>query len=184
MRLSRKEIRDEELIRKVISRALVCRLGLCRENKPHIVPVDFGYDGKEIYFHTARDGMKIDYITANPSVCFEMEESANIIPNNEAACKWSVSFYCVIGIGRVEEILDSQHRNYAMEQIMKHYSSRNWIIDQDKFNKMRIWRIQIEQITEKQSLDKISNNIVSISFQGLPDTISLAKKRGFEYIQS
>ena len=32
--------------------AQICRLGLCKDNRPYIVPVNFGYDGEHIYFHT------------------------------------------------------------------------------------------------------------------------------------
>ena len=59
MRRTDKEIRDQELIARVIQNAQVCQLGLARDNIPYIRPVSFGYDGKAIYFHTAKEGRKI-----------------------------------------------------------------------------------------------------------------------------
>ena len=58
MRRTDKEITDQDLISRVIQNAQVCRLGLARDNIPYILPVSFGYDGKAIYFHTAKEGRK------------------------------------------------------------------------------------------------------------------------------
>ena len=87
MRRKDKEIQDQELIGQIIAQAQVCRLGLCRDGKPYIVPVSFGYDGEFIYFHTALEGMKIDFMTTNNQVCFELEHDVKVIPHDTAACK-------------------------------------------------------------------------------------------------
>jgi nitroimidazol reductase NimA-like FMN-containing flavoprotein (pyridoxamine 5'-phosphate oxidase superfamily) len=156
MRRKDKEIQDKDLIEQIIAQAQVCRLGLCRDRMPYIVPVSFGYDGKFIYFHTAREGMKIDFIAANNQVCFELEHDVKVIPNDNTACKWSFSFYSVIGFGTVEEITDSHLKPYALNQIMIKYSNREWDFDEQLLGKIRLWRISIEQITAKGSKDKIA----------------------------
>ena len=155
MRRKDKEIQDKDLIEQIIAKAQVCRLGLCRDGMPYIVPLSFGYDGQFIYFHTAREGMKIDFMAANNQVCFELEHDVKVIPNDNTACKWSFSFYSVIGFGTVEEITDSHLKPYALNQIMKKYSNREWDFDQQLLEKIRLWRISIEQITAKGSKDKI-----------------------------
>jgi nitroimidazol reductase NimA-like FMN-containing flavoprotein (pyridoxamine 5'-phosphate oxidase superfamily) len=156
MRRKDKEIQDNDLIKQIIAKAQICRLGLCKDKMPYIVPVSFGYDGKSIFFHTAIEGMKIDYITFNNQVCFEFEHDVKVVPNDDTACKWTFSFYSVIGFGTVEEITDFHHKAYAFGQIMKHYSNREWDFNEQLLEKIRIWRISIERITGKQSKDKIS----------------------------
>ena len=64
MRRMDKEITDQDLISQVIHNAQVCRLGLAKDNIPHILPVSFGYDGKGIYFPTAKEGQKIEFLSA------------------------------------------------------------------------------------------------------------------------
>lgn len=151
MRRKEKEIQDPGLIDKIMARAQVCRLGLCKDNAPYVVPVSFGYDGACIYFHTAREGMKLDYLAANNRVCFELEHDVRIIPSPTRACEWSVSFYSVIGFGTVDEIVDPAGKARAVNQIMKHYSGREWEIDERSLEKTRLWRISIERITGKRS---------------------------------
>jgi uncharacterized protein len=155
MRRKDKEIQDNDLIDQIISKAQVCRLGLCKDNRPYIVPVSFGYDGGSIYFHTAGEGMKLEFIASNNQVCFELEHDVKVVPN-DSACNWSFSFYSVIGFGTVEEITDSSHKMHALGQIMKHYAANSeWEFNGPLFDKIRVWRISIEAMTGKRSKDKI-----------------------------
>jgi uncharacterized protein len=155
MRHKKREIQNTALIEEIIAKAEVCRLGLCKDGMPYIVPVSFGYDGSFIFFHTAAEGMKIDYIAANNQVCFELEHDVRVIPDDNAACKWSMSFYSVIGFGTVEEITESHIKIYALGQIMKHYSNQEWDFDEEIVEKTRLWRIEIKRITGKQSKDRV-----------------------------
>lgn len=155
MRRTLQEIHSKELLERVIANAQVCRLGLSKDNAPYVVPISFGYDGECIYFHTAAEGMKLDYIAANGKVCFEMEDEVRVIPNADDASKWSVSYYSIIGFGTVKEILDHQQKSYALNQVMRHYSGREWSLDEGQLNRARVWRIAIERMTGKQSKDEI-----------------------------
>ena len=154
MRRKDKEVRDRTLIDQVIARAQVCRLGLCKDNQPYIVPLSYGYDGNLIYFHTASEGMKLDFLAANNRVCFEMEHDVRIVRDESSACKWSQSFYSVIGFGTIHEITDLPQKIAALNQLMKHYSGREWNFDETSFIKIKIWAITIDQISGKKTKDK------------------------------
>ena len=110
MRRTDKEITDQELISQIIEQAQVCRLGLAKDNIPYILPVSFGYDGMAIYFHTAREGRKIEFMTANDRVCFEFEHGVQLIRNDSNPCKWTFSFQSVIGYGTVRELTGLSER--------------------------------------------------------------------------
>jgi uncharacterized protein len=156
MRRKDKEIHDRELIEQIMAQARVCRLGLCKDEIPYIVPVSFGYDGVYIYFHTAREGMKIDYMSCNKRVCFELEHEVELIPAEDFACKWSFSFYSIIGFGTVEEISEPKQKANALNQIMKHYSHREWVFNLESLERTRLWRITIERMTGKQSKHQLN----------------------------
>lgn len=47
-------------------------LGCVREGHPYVVPMHYAYDGENLYFLTT-EGMKTDYLEANPQVCFQVE---------------------------------------------------------------------------------------------------------------
>jgi hypothetical protein len=86
-----------------------------------------------------------------------LEHEVRVVPNALEACKWSFSYYSVIGFGTVAEIVDHQRKVYALNQIMRHYSNREWDYDEHAMEKVRLWCISIEQVTGKQSQDKIAN---------------------------
>ena len=154
MRRTDRQINDRATIDRIIAAAEVCRLGLSNRDHPYIVPVSFGYDGQAIYFHTALEGMKIEYMIANPSVCFEMETDVRVVPNEDVACKWGHAYSSVIGFGTVHEVTDPIGRQAAMNQVMQHYSSRQWEFDPETFAQVRIWCISIEQVTGKRRENK------------------------------
>jgi nitroimidazol reductase NimA-like FMN-containing flavoprotein (pyridoxamine 5'-phosphate oxidase superfamily) len=153
MRRIDRQIPDRETIDQIIATAGVCRLGLSNRDQPYVIPVSFGYDGKAIYFHTAMEGMKIEYMTANPRVCFEMEQDVRVVRNEQVACKWGQLFSSVIGFGTVQEITEQPSRLAAMNQVMQHYSGKNWEFDPETFAQVRLWRISIDQLTGKRRAD-------------------------------
>ena len=151
MRRREKEIKDWDAISGIIRDSKVCRLGLAMNNAPYVVPVSFGYDGDAIYFHTAKEGKKIEYIEANNSVCFEFEAEVRIIPDEVSPCKWSFSFQSVIGYGKIHELVEEGEKIGGLDLIMKQYSDKKWRIDENKLNPVRVWKITIDSLTGKQS---------------------------------
>lgn len=154
MRRVDKEIRDPEIISQIISQSQVCRLGLAKDNVPYIVPVSFGYDGTALYIHTARTGRKIEFIEANPHVCFECEQGVALKPHDRDPCHWTFSFQSVIGYGVIRELTDPVEATAALQLIMGQYSERQWSFTEESIAPLRVWKIMIESVTGKQSKDK------------------------------
>ena len=64
--------RDETL--RVLKKYSYGRLGLAFQNESYVVPVSYGYDQGRIFFHSAKQGKKVDFIKNNSRVCFEVDE--------------------------------------------------------------------------------------------------------------
>lgn len=154
MRRHDKEVTSRQEIDAIIRSALVCRIALAKDDEPYLVPVSFGYDGKSLFIHTAKRGRKIDFITANNRVCFEFEANVSLQVDDNDACKWTFEFESVIGYGRVIELETSEDKAQGLNQIMLHYSGRKWDIDDAAAATTRVWRIDIESVTGKRSLEK------------------------------
>ena len=151
MHRQEKEISDRSAIDEIILDCDVVRLALARENIPYLIPLNFGYDGRHLYIHTARRGRKIDFIEANPQVCFEFERRVQVLQNDTRACKWSCAFESVIGSGVIFELRDFEKKIHGLSQIMQHYDRRAWTFDKAVVEKTRIWRIQIQGLCGKRS---------------------------------
>jgi nitroimidazol reductase NimA-like FMN-containing flavoprotein (pyridoxamine 5'-phosphate oxidase superfamily) len=153
MRRKEKEITDRQEIDQILAEARVCRVAFARDNEPYLVPLFFGYDGSRLYFHTAREGLKLEFLAANPRVCFEVERAVEIVSRDQA-CNWSAYFESLIGCGQVTEMTKIEEKEYGLNQIMHHYSGQDWQFDPSQFASTRVWCIDIESLTGKRSQPK------------------------------
>jgi len=155
MRRTDKQITNSSDIELIIKKSLVCRLALTKDNIPYLVPVSFGYDGKSLYVHTAKEGKKIEYIHANNLVCFEFDINVKTIEHESIACKWTTSYQSVIGYGRMNEIIDLEEATYGLNQIMLQYSGKEWELTEQMLNTIKLWKIEIEEFSGKESAMKL-----------------------------
>jgi uncharacterized protein len=54
----------------------------------------------------------------------------------------------------VRELTDLPEKTAGLNQMMTHYSGREWPFTRDDLAGIRVWRIAIESLTGKQSKDK------------------------------
>jgi nitroimidazol reductase NimA-like FMN-containing flavoprotein (pyridoxamine 5'-phosphate oxidase superfamily) len=80
-------------------------LGCARDGRPYVVPMHYAYDGKDLYFFTTQ-GMKTQFIEANPQVCLQIEEVTD-----------STHWRSVMVIGRANELTTSDEMQRAMKLI-------------------------------------------------------------------
>ncbi|MFR6331305.1 MAG: pyridoxamine 5'-phosphate oxidase family protein [Eisenbergiella sp.] len=68
---------DAGKIREAIEDSHCCRLGFYDEGEVYIVPMNFGYTEEEekriFYFHSAKEGRKVDLISRTHSAGFELD---------------------------------------------------------------------------------------------------------------
>ncbi|MEN8223647.1 MAG: pyridoxamine 5'-phosphate oxidase family protein [Acidobacteriota bacterium] len=152
MRRSEKEISDPEIIRSVFERGDICRLGLINKGLAYIVPMNFGYKGGYLYFHSANEGTKIDLLKQNPKVSFEVDIN-HVINKAESACNWGASYISVIGSGTIEFIKNHKEKERALKLIMEKYSGRKeWTFSKKNVDQTAIFTLLIKEISCKGSL--------------------------------
>ena len=154
MRRSDKAVSDRKQLDAIIRDSQVCRLALAKNNEPYLVPLSFGYDGAALYFHTAPEGRKIDYFQANQRVCFEFERNVELRRDPQIACKWNQDYECIIGYGTISELTTDEEKRHALNEIMRHYSGRDWTFDAVAIAKTRTWKLTIASMTGKTSKPK------------------------------
>jgi len=124
MRRADREIVGLANILSIFDKCEIMRIGLCVDNKPYIVPLNFAYEvvGEDvfIYFHSAPEGKKLDMIAKNNNVCFEVDCSYKI-EKAELACNWSAEFESVIGEGYIIILDDEKQKVRALDLLMKRH---------------------------------------------------------------
>jgi hypothetical protein len=59
---------------RLLEKYSIGRLGLTFQNESYIVPVTYKYGQGRVFFHSAKQGKKVDFIKNNSRVCFEVDE--------------------------------------------------------------------------------------------------------------
>lgn len=150
MRRKDKEINDITAIEDILSKALVCRLGLCENEKPYVVPLCFGYKDNTLYFHSAREGKKLDILRKNNNVCFEVDIDCDIIKADKP-CDWGMKYKSVIGFGKATFIEDIESKHKALDILMQQYSEGAFEYPTNVIENIVVIKVEIESMTGKQS---------------------------------
>jgi nitroimidazol reductase NimA-like FMN-containing flavoprotein (pyridoxamine 5'-phosphate oxidase superfamily) len=92
-------------IEKLLHQSILGRIGCSDGNRIYILPISFVYDGEYIYCYT-HEGLKLDILRRNPSVCFEVEQLENM-------ANWQT----VLTHGSFEELTDPSLRLDALQKL-------------------------------------------------------------------
>jgi len=150
MRRSKDEITDRAEIDAIIRQCRVCHLGLSDDGEPYIVPLCFGYDGEALYFHSAREGKKIDILRKNNRVCIEFDLHGEM-KESEHGCKWGITYRSVIGFGTAELLDDGDAKRKALDILMAQYSDKEFSFPDEIVTKTAVIKVVIAQITGKHA---------------------------------
>ncbi len=146
-----KEITDKAEIEDILLKARICRLAMADERVPYLVPLCFAYHEGAIYVHTARQGKKLDIVSRNPNVCFEVETDVEIVPHQKA-CKWDVKFKSVIGQGRASIIRDNKEKLEALDLLLDRFAGTPGEYGEKAVDSTTIIKVEITSLTGKKAV--------------------------------
>ena len=92
---------------ELLERQSFGHLGCSREGRPYVVPMNYAFDGKDLFFFTT-EGMKTHFIDVNPEVCLQVEEVQD-----------PTHWRSVMVIGQAEKLTQTEVVQHAMQNILK-----------------------------------------------------------------
>ena len=87
------------------------------DDYPYAVPLSYVYDGEKLYFHSARNGHKLDAISRNARVSFCVIDQDQIIPE-----EYTTYFRSVIVFGTIHIMEDESKKRNAIEKLALKYA--------------------------------------------------------------
>ncbi len=157
MRKANKEIRDKDVIIELLNTCHVGRLGTVgRDGYPMIKPLNFAYSEGKIYFHTAKEGEKIEDIKRDRRVCFEVDLPIAYVKAKNQPCEAEYLYQSVIIRGLASFVEDEEERLLALTCLMNKYQPEGGYGDflKGKLAITGIVRIDIEEMKGKEDLGK------------------------------
>lgn len=155
MRRKDREVTDNKRIREIIENCNCCRLGLNDNGEVYIVPLNFGYeqqnDGSYVfYFHSAKEGRKIEIIRRNSNVGFEADTGYELIKGDNA-CQYSAKYQSVTGNGIITFVDDTEEKKKGLSLIMQHSTGKKeWHFDEKALNVTTVLKLKVSKISCKE----------------------------------
>lgn len=138
-----------EGVKNILSKADFGTLACVGENGyPYAVPLNYAYDNDKLYFHSAKEGHKIDNISLNGKVSFSVVGYYKILPE-----KFDTEYDSVILYGKAYKITEIEEKQRALRLLIEKYSSGYFAEGLEYIHKganaTDVYRIDIEHMTGK-----------------------------------
>jgi hypothetical protein len=130
------ELKDTDAL-AILREGTLGRLGCIASGRPYVVPVNYYYDGKDIYIHTL-PGKKIDALRANPHVCLQVDEIKN-----------SYDWRSVIAYGTFEEVSNEEVKENILTRLYSRLPHLTPVESRlvDGVKGTIVFRIKVEEVT-------------------------------------
>lgn len=119
------------------------------EGAPYCVPVSIVRDGRDIFFHCAKEGKKVDAMRQSPEVCI-----ACVGDTCRAKDKFTTEFESAIIRGRAEEVLEDGQKIHALRLLCQRHTPANMHNFDGEVRKSlsrtAVWRVSIRTISGKR----------------------------------
>ncbi|MGQ7869395.1 pyridoxamine 5'-phosphate oxidase family protein [Sunxiuqinia sp. sy24] len=136
----------------ILKKGKFVTLSLCRDNEPYIVTLSYGYDSQRqaLYLHTAKEGLKLDFIKSNPAVCATVIEDGGYVPDECSHAYRSVVFW-----GTIHFVEELEEKQAGMQVLLNHLEEKESVIQSKLLKahaasaKMEVLRLDIGEIHGK-----------------------------------
>lgn len=144
MRRKDREISNIDELKSIIEKCKVCHLAMVDKGSPYVVPLNFGYTMDEssltLFFHSAKEGRKIEILKENNAVCFEMVCEGKL-GHVENPCNSGYTFESVHGFGQVEFIEDVNKKCEALTLIVSQQTNQDFIFTEAQANSVCVYKV-------------------------------------------
>lgn len=155
MRRKDREVKNLENVLSIVEACKVCRLGLWDGNEVYIVPLNFGYTYVQntltFYFHSTKEGRKIDLLRNGRKICFELDCNHELIEGDNA-CAFGFRFASIIGTGTVSFLTEEHDKAAALSQLMRHQTGRDFSFSPEMTRSVSVFQVTADHFSCKQHL--------------------------------
>ncbi len=126
MRRANREIRDPEKLREILDRCDSCRLAMNAGEFPYLVALNYGYEYEDgrltLYFHSAKEGRKLDLLRKDPHVAFQMD-CDHVFRHLDRGMHCTMDYRSIMGTGIAELVSDRAEMQKAVDLMLRHHQS-------------------------------------------------------------
>ncbi len=152
MRRKDREVANESDLINIIEQCKVLRLAMQDQEGLYIVPLNFGYkyDNGQLtfYIHSAKQGRKIEALSDNERVAFEMDCEHRLV-EAKTACGYGYEYKSIIGNGIASFVEEYEVKKQALSLLMKHQTGKEFLFTQQEADMVTVIKIEAENFHGK-----------------------------------
>jgi hypothetical protein len=135
---------SEEECSILLSSVRFGRLGLAMNHLPYVVPMSYVYHGNVIYLHSRGKGKKVEYVTENSNVCFQID----VLQKD----RWSS--VAVFGTAKLLDSVVAKQKMFDAftEKGQGGHGGKQFQREELEKMDMTIWEIDIKEITGREGV--------------------------------
>ena len=118
---SKEFLETPEEMEKLLQEETTGYLGLCADGEPYVVPLNHAYVDGKILVHCATTGKKLDYIRANPQVCYTVGRQSGVVRRHAEGKPCHMDSDSVICYGTARIVEDLEERKAVLDAFYLHY---------------------------------------------------------------
>ena len=155
LRRQDKEIKEPEMLKKILQETDYVTLALVKDGEPYLVSLSHAYDEEEncIYFHSASEGKKLDYMRASPVVWGQA-----LLDHGYHKGQCSHLYASVMFRGKIEFIEDIETKRHVFRSMVNQIepepeSIMDRMVNSEGIPSTVVGRIRIDYMTGKKSAE-------------------------------
>ena len=152
MRRNDKEILDPKEIEGILQEGILCSIAFTDGTEPYLITVNYGYRDGCIYFHSAKEGKKMDMIAKYPKVCFQVIVDDELVKGEKACTDFTMKYRSVVGYGRISLLQTEEEKSDGLNVLMEQHTGQGeHVFEKNSLRETAVLRIDIESMTGKKS---------------------------------
>ena len=152
MRRKDREVTDITEIMEIINNCKVIRVAMKDIEGLYIVPLNFGYsyldDKLTLYFHSAKEGRKLNAIEEDPEVAFEMDCEHRLI-EAKIACLYGFAFKSIVGNGIASIVENIEEKKIALSLLMQHQTGKDFTFEDKHAKAVTVFKVDVNEFSAK-----------------------------------
>ena len=153
MRRNDREVTDIRGICKILDECKTCHVAMRDEEEEYIVPLNYGYTLEggvlTLYFHSAKEGRKMDIWKRCRDVCFAVSHEG-ALHTAPSPCGYGYCYSSVIGWGAVEFIEDAADKCSALSLLFLHQTGERITFSPQQAGSVCVYKIICTRFTAKR----------------------------------
>ena len=147
-------IESREEMENILREEEIGYLGLSMDGRPYVVPLNYHYADGKILFHCGLKGMKLDYIKANPQVCFAVGRQPGQVREHAGGNPCHVDSDSVICYGRARVLEDLDERKTTLNAFNRRFRPDAADVAPERVMNCGVVEIAISEMTGRQERER------------------------------